>query len=375
MTTPHARQQEEAATSPPRPRVTAVIPAYNSADCIADTIRNLRRQTLPPNAIIVVANNCTDDTASIAEQCGARVRVMPNNPHKKAGALNNALDWLLPLMGENDFVIIQDDDTEPDPDFIRQAVIKLTAPRNRADAVGPVFYGREGGGILGQLQRNEYTRFAASMTGRPGKDVIVLSGTAAVFRADTLQGVAKAMRNGRFDGEGSVYNILSQTEDHYLTLVLHQLGYRTAAPRGCRVVTDVMTSIGALWHQRIRWQHGTIDDLRSFGWCKVTREAILRQIVTALLITFTLLYPVYLGGQYHQFGVVAVNPTRHAWWFALGVFVLLERVSSVRSGGWKAMLLAALLFPEWLYDTFRQIVFLTALCKSIKGSAARWVHT
>lgn len=358
-----------------RYRVTALIPAYNSADCIADTIANLRGQTRPPDRIIVVPNNCTDGTADVARACGAIVIEMRDNKYKKAGALNFGLEKILPNMGPNDLLLMQDDDTTMERDFIRQAMIRLTARRNRAHAVGPVFYGRPGGGILGAVQRNEYIRFADSALARKGRDVIVLSGTAAMFRADTLQAVAEAMTSGRFDGEGYVYNIHSQTEDHYLTLVLHKLGFRTMAPPECRVVTDVMETPRALWRQRIRWQHGTVDDLRSFGWCAETRPAILRQAATALLIVFTFIYPFFLGHAVSVFGWGAINPMRYPVWTFCAAFVVFERIWSVRTGGWRSMLIAALIIPEWLYDTFRQAIFLTALGKSIRGQVGIWHHT
>lgn len=379
----HARPPQPLTGSPPRYRVTALIPACNSADCIAATIVNLwHYQTRRPDRIIVVANNCADDTVKVVQQTAETLGTQaihvidfPNNPHKKAGALNHALEMILPHMGARDLLLIQDDDTIPDADFVENGMRRLAATRNRADAVGPVFYGCKGGGLLGLLQRNEYIRFADTAAARKGKDVIVLSGTAAMFRADTLQAVSLAMRNGRFDGEGYVYNIHSQTEDHYLTMVMHTMGFRTMAPPECRVVTDVMRTLKALWHQRIRWQHGTVDDLRSFGWTSVTREAILRQTATALLIVFTLLYPAWLGMQMYQHGPGVINPTRHWFWFAVAAFVVMERITSVRDGGWRSMLVAALIVPEWLYDTFRQVVFVTALYKSIKGGATRWHHT
>lgn len=355
--------------------VTALIPAYNSADCIGATIQNMRGQTRPPDRIIVVANNCTDNTADIARNCGAVVVEMQHNIHKKAGALNHALQRILPSMTDRDILLIQDDDTTTGPDFIRQGMIRLTATRNRAHAVGPVFYGRDGAGVLGTVQRNEYIRFADSALARKGRDVIVLSGTAAMFRADTLQAVSEAMTSGRFDGEGYVYNIHSQTEDHYLTLVLHKLGFRTMAPPECRVVTDVMETPKALWRQRIRWQHGTIDDLRSFGWCPETRAAIIRQTMTALLIVFTFIYPFFLGNAVTVFGWGAINPLRYPAWTACAAFVIFERVWSVRTGGWRSMAVAATIIPEWLYDMFRQAIFLTALAKSIRGRATIWHHT
>jgi hypothetical protein len=59
------------------PLVVAVIPAWNEALCIADTIRALQHQTRPPHLIVVVANNCTDNTAASARAAGADVLEMP----------------------------------------------------------------------------------------------------------------------------------------------------------------------------------------------------------------------------------------------------------------------------------------------------------
>ncbi len=56
------------------PRFSIVIPCYNEARYIADTVSSLRRQTFAGSyEIIVVDNNCTDDTAEIARGLGVRV--------------------------------------------------------------------------------------------------------------------------------------------------------------------------------------------------------------------------------------------------------------------------------------------------------------
>lgn len=56
-------------------KISIVIPAHNEATRIALTLGALRHQTYPPDLIeiIVVDNNCTDETASIALSYGTRV--------------------------------------------------------------------------------------------------------------------------------------------------------------------------------------------------------------------------------------------------------------------------------------------------------------
>lgn len=54
-------------------KVSVVIPAYNEEKYLEKVLHSLNRQTVPPDEIIVVDNNSTDKTASIARTLGARV--------------------------------------------------------------------------------------------------------------------------------------------------------------------------------------------------------------------------------------------------------------------------------------------------------------
>ena len=52
-------------------KVTALIPAYNSAAWIAEALDSVAAQTAPPDEVIVVDDGSTDGTADIAESLGA----------------------------------------------------------------------------------------------------------------------------------------------------------------------------------------------------------------------------------------------------------------------------------------------------------------
>ena len=76
----------------PEDRLTVIVPAYNEAATLADTLRSLRRQTLPPAEIVVVDDCSTDETAEIAHSFGVTVLRPPVNTGSKAGAQTFALD-------------------------------------------------------------------------------------------------------------------------------------------------------------------------------------------------------------------------------------------------------------------------------------------
>jgi cellulose synthase/poly-beta-1,6-N-acetylglucosamine synthase-like glycosyltransferase len=56
-----------------RPRLAVMIPAHNEAAVIADTLRAIVAQLVAGDRLLVVADNCSDDTAKIAVEAGAEV--------------------------------------------------------------------------------------------------------------------------------------------------------------------------------------------------------------------------------------------------------------------------------------------------------------
>src|SRR5512139_691383 len=91
--------------------VVALIPAHNEEANIAAAVEGLLTQTCRPDRVVVVADNCTDQTARIAVERGAEVVTTSGNTHKKAGALNQALDHVLPTLGDDAYVLVTDADS------------------------------------------------------------------------------------------------------------------------------------------------------------------------------------------------------------------------------------------------------------------------
>ncbi|MEV3855388.1 glycosyltransferase family 2 protein [Streptomyces sp. NPDC050095] len=325
----------------------AVIPAHDERDHIQAAVGGLLRQTHRPDRILVVADNCTDDTVELARAAGAEVYVTEGNRHKKAGALNQALATLLPTLADDDAVLVTDADCALDPVFLQVALDHITLGYG---GVGGVFRGDEGGGFVGHLQRNEYARYARDVARLQGK-CLVLTGTAAVFPVRVLREISRSRLAGTLpagDGAGGIYDTTVLTEDNELTFAIKHLGHDVISPARCTLVTEVMPTWRDLWRQRLRWKRGAVENCFQYGLTRVTWRYWGRQLLTLLgvLVTF-----VYLGTIVWALSTDGMH--MQPFWLAItGVFVV-ERVVTVRLRGWRQMLVSASMY-ELILDFFLQ---------------------
>jgi cellulose synthase/poly-beta-1,6-N-acetylglucosamine synthase-like glycosyltransferase len=348
--------------------VTVLIPAHNEEASLPATIASLLTQSHRPERIVVVADNCTDGTVEVARRAGVEVIESVGNTKKKAGALNQALRRVLPRQGDNDLVMIMDADTSLDDGFLEIAVARMTSDRALL-AVGGLFYGQDGAGMLGQLQRNEYIRYGREMRRRRGR-VLVLTGTASLFRPVALRTVAESRGSALPGTRGDVYDTAALTEDNELTLALKSLGALMISPEQCTVVTEVMPTWRTLWAQRLRWQRGALENLGAYGTTPKTFRYWAQQLgigygVIALFCYFALM------------GLMLLSSDGWIWfpfWMGLGLLFTVERVVTVWKGGWRARLLAVLMVPELLFDAFLDLVYVKGVLDISLGREAGWKH-
>ena len=71
------------------PRVSVVIPSYNRASLVGETIENMLRQTLPPHEVIVVDDGSTDNSVEVIKAFGPRVQLI-QQANRGPGAARNA---------------------------------------------------------------------------------------------------------------------------------------------------------------------------------------------------------------------------------------------------------------------------------------------
>src|SRR5919201_5603983 len=108
-----------------RARVVVLIPAKDEERTVETTLHSVERQSRRRDEMIVMADNCSDRTEPIVEsRPGWTLWRSEGNRHKKAGALNQALERLEHngIVRPEDFVLVMDADTELDEAFIENAL-------------------------------------------------------------------------------------------------------------------------------------------------------------------------------------------------------------------------------------------------------------
>jgi len=349
-------------------RITILVPAHNEASSLPVTLAALAEQSRQPDRVVVVADNCTDSTVEVARSFGHEVFETVDNTHKKGGALNQALATYLPAMGPDDAVMVMDADTSLGPLYLETAADLLDDDPD-LEAVGGVFFGEPGHGLIGIFQRNEYRRYSQEISRRRGR-VFVLTGTASVFRASALTMVAAA--RGRFipGRAGDVYDTAALTEDNEITIALKSLGATMLSPVDCKVETELMPDWRHLWRQRLRWQRGALENIAAYGFTTGTMRYWGQQLGiaygTVALVSYFLLMTITL---------LAIDEwVWFPFWIAVGLVFAAERVLTVWREGWAARGLAALILPELLYDLFLQAVFVRALVDILRRRRQGWGH-
>src|SRR4051812_41960945 len=102
-----------------RTRFDVIVPAHDEASGIQRTVRNLLAIDYPARLfrVIVVADNCTDDTAALARAAGATVWERSSEARGKGFALSFAYKRSAEA-GFADAVVVVDADTQASPNLL-----------------------------------------------------------------------------------------------------------------------------------------------------------------------------------------------------------------------------------------------------------------
>ncbi|MGL4882413.1 MAG: glycosyltransferase family 2 protein [Waterburya sp.] len=109
-----------------RPKTTVLIPAHNEAEQIEEVLEVLLQQTTPQDEVIVIADNCHDNTAELARATGVTVLERENLTHRGKGY---ALDYAMQQIKDNppEALVILDGDCIIEPNTLKNITCKAIA--------------------------------------------------------------------------------------------------------------------------------------------------------------------------------------------------------------------------------------------------------
>jgi len=276
--------------------VTVIVPAYNEAESVGDTIRSLQTQTAPPREIIVVDDCSTDGTGQVARALGVTVVRPRANTGSKAGAQNVALPSV-----QTPLTMALDADTVLAPDAIERLLPAFDRPPVAA-ACGFVLPRRvetlwERGRYVEYLFAFTYYKQVQDYYGKP----LISSGCFSMYRTDALW------------AHGG-WSSATLAEDMDLTWSLYQAG------REVRFVPEAVCypieprTMALMGKQLRRWSHGFIQNVKRH-WRGLLTVPYLRSAVavafwdaTLAAVAFLVLLP--------MLAVVLRNP-----WVLLGYLI------------------------------------------------------
>lgn len=222
-------------------RTVVVIPAHNEESNLPRTLTSLAASDPRPLEVLVVADNCTDDTAGVAAQMGATVLVRDDAGHRgKPYALDFALAELRTRSRQPTAVVFVDADTEVAADCLGWLERRL---ESGAQVVQAYYQAAPGPSDLSRLRR-----LALSLVhwARP-------LGAARLGLGATLKGNGMAFRwDVIADGIGG-YGV---TEDAAMTLDLARRGIAVAFEPHARVLGLMASDYAAARTQDERWEGG-----------------------------------------------------------------------------------------------------------------------
>jgi len=275
-------------------KIVVVVPAHNEQESIGRTIHALLTQTRRPDRIVVVADNCSDDTVKVAQRFGRRVTVIETqgNTDRKVGALT--LGWQQYVAYGYDYMLGVDADTVLAPDALESLERELEANPKVGGVMARYTFDLDLAAtrkarLLVRLQKMEFASWTMDMLHRK-RNTYVLGGQATLFRVRALQEVV--------DGERrlSPWDPDAQVEDMELTWALNARGWDTKVSATARAYAGAMVTVKSLWAQRRKWDEGMIRLLLGtkigaatlYPWrmqLKMGLNALTRVLFVALLVT------------------------------------------------------------------------------------------
>ncbi|MGD6745150.1 glycosyltransferase [Streptomyces sp. BH106] len=339
--------------------VSVLVPAFNEAKCIENTVRSLALSEQPIE-VIVIDDGSTDGTARIVENMRLPgVRVIRQHNAGKPAALNRGL-----ANARFDLVVMMDGDTVFEPATVRELVQPFGDPSVGAVAGNAKVGNRDS--LIGAWQHIEYVM--GFNLDRRMYDILRCM--------PTIPGAVGAFRRSALERVGGMSDD-TLAEDTDVTMALHRDGWRVVYAEKARAWTEAPETVQQLWSQRYRWSYGTMQAIWKhrralvdkgpsgrFGRVGLPLVSLFMVLAPLLapLIDIFLLYGLVFGPTEKTvgawFGVLAIQAVCAAYAFRLDK----ERMTH----------LISLPLQQLLYRQLMYVVLLQSWITALTGGRLRW---
>ena len=239
-------------TGVPTRRLAVLVPAHNEADLIGRCVASLMAQTYAPALfrVVVIADNCTDETAAIAASLGAEVLVREDADSRGKGqALRWAIDQIITAPGAPDAIVIVDADSLVDPGLLGALAARLD--RGSDVVQGEYLALEEDGSAASTLRAAALLLFHRAR----------FSGRAALGMPCNL--VGNGMLFSRRLLEDQPWTAFSSAEDLEYSIDLRLAGFRPVYAPDATLRAPLPARGRAAGAQRLRWEGGRFHVVRT----------------------------------------------------------------------------------------------------------------
>jgi biofilm PGA synthesis N-glycosyltransferase PgaC len=281
--------------------LTVIVPAFNEAESLSDTVASLVHQTTPPSRVLVVDDCSSDGTGEVAASLGVEVLRPLTNTGSKAGAQTFALRTV-----RTRYTMAIDADTVLAPDAIE--VLAAAFLDDEVAAASGFVLPRHVGTVW---ERGRYIEYMYSFTfhkqvqdyfGKP----LIASGCFSMYRTAVLCAVGG-------------WSSRTTAEDMDLTWTLYERGWAVRFIPEANSYPIEPANWHFLGNQLRRWSHGFVQNVR-LHWRGLLAHRYLRSVV-AIAFFDAIVAPVITLFAFPILAVL-VSP-----WFLLGYVIDLPVVA------------------------------------------------
>ncbi|GAA4259262.1 bifunctional polysaccharide deacetylase/glycosyltransferase family 2 protein [Dactylosporangium darangshiense] len=342
--------------------VSVIVPAYNEAANIAQTIRSLAASDYPHVEIVVVDDGSTDTTADIVQRLRlhmpALLLVRQANAGKPA-ALNAGI-----AASHGELLVLVDGDTVFEPDALGRLVQPFADPEVGAVSGNTKVANRDG--LLGRWQHLEYV-VGFNLDRRMfdlGECMPTIPGAIGAFRRSALR-----------DAGGVPADTLAEDTD--LTMAVLRCGWRAVYADGAVAWTEAPGTVRQWWRQRYRWCFGTMQAAWKHRAAVFERGAAGRFGRRGLLylVLFQMLLPLFapLVDVYALYGALFLPWTQvAAVWFGFTALQMATTAYALHLDGEPVSSVWSVPLQQIVYRQLLYLVVVQGTVAALLGGRQRW---